>query len=328
MTMNAQLLRLVALISFSALTALAAEQDIIEKSFTVKPGDNLLIHADRGSINVLTSDSDKVDIKIVRELKRASDEEAREAYETHKIDIAQEGDTIRIETEDNAGFVRNLRNVFKNLQVEYTVSIPSRFNVDLHTSGGNIQVADLEGTVKVHTSGGNLKLATIKGPINAHTSGGSIEIEGGTGNADVHTSGGNIHIGELNGDLVAKTSGGNIKLSGVKGNAEISTTGGNIGIENAQGTLKARTSGGHIKAQLAGSPAEDSSLQTTGGNIELALAAKAAVNLNARTMGGRVQSDFDGEWNKQRNKLAAQVNGGGPNLNVQTTGGNIKIRRE
>jgi hypothetical protein len=325
--MNVRGLKLLVALSFVALTTVAAEKDIIEKTFNVQPGQNLFIHADRGSIKVLTSDSDKVDIKIVRELKRASDAEAREAYEKHQIDIAQDGDTVRIETPDNSGIFKGFRDPFKNLHVEYTVSIPSRFNVDLHTSGGGIQVADLEGTVKLHTSGGNLNMATIKGPINAHTSGGSIEIESGTGNADVHTSGGNIRIGNLNGDLVAKTSGGSITLAGVKGNAEIGTSGGNIRIDHAQGTLKARTSGGSIKAQLAGGPTEDSSLHTTGGNIELALAEKTAVNLNARTTGGNVQSDFDGEWNKQRNKLVAQINGGGPELDVQTTGGSIKIRK-
>jgi hypothetical protein len=325
--MNTRAFKLFALWSLASVTILAAEKDTIEKSFNVQPGQNLFIHADRGSITVLTADSDKVDIKIVRELKRSSDAEAREAYEKHKIDIAQDGDTVRIEAQDNAGILKGFRNLFKNLHVEYTVSIPSKFNVDLHTSGGSIQVADLEGAVKVHTSGGNLNIATIKGPIDAHTSGGSIEIEGGTGNANVHTSGGNIRMGQLNGDLIAKTSGGSITLADVKGNAEISTSGGNIRIENAQGTLKARTSGGSIKAQLAGGLTEDSSLHTTGGNIDLALAEKAAVNLNARTTGGNVQSDFDGEWNKQRNKLVAQVNGGGPELDIQTTGGSIKIRR-
>ena len=53
-----------------------------------------------------------------------------------------------------------------------------------------------------------------------------------------------------------------------------------------------------------------------------------AVDLDARTSGGRVSSDFPGEFNKQRTKLMATLNGGGPNLVLSTSGGNVDVRKK
>ena len=72
-----------------------AEEDVVTKSFSAKAGDNLYVKVDRGSIRVLTGDSDKVEIQVVREARRVSAERAGELFEQHKIEFSQEGDTVR-----------------------------------------------------------------------------------------------------------------------------------------------------------------------------------------------------------------------------------------
>jgi DUF4097 and DUF4098 domain-containing protein YvlB len=321
-------------LTLAAATTFAAEQDVITKSFTAKPGDTLHMRVDRGSIKVLTADTDKVDVKVVRELKRGSESEAREAYEKHKINIAQDGNTIRIEADNPSAGVRtgflfwkSIKSPFQNLHVEYTVTIPSRFDVDLRTAGGNIDLDDLQGDVQLHTSGGHITLSSITGPIKAHTSGGNVTLTDAKGNADLHTSGGHLKVGKIEGDLLAKTSGGNITLDQIKGVSDISTSGGHINVKSAQGTIKARTSGGNVTAHLLEQPTADCSLRTSGGHINVTVAEKLALDLNARTSGGRITSDFPGQMNKQRSKLTAQVNGGGPELVLDTSGGNIEVRK-
>src|SRR5687767_5829243 len=163
------LLSICALTLLSAAQCIAAEQDIITKSFTAKPGGNLMMKVDRGSIRVTTSNSDKVDVKIIRELKRASSSKAQEVYALHKIELSQYGDTVKIEADNPQNNRLFGKNPFNNLHVEYNISVPSQFNLDVRTSGGNIDVSDLEGLVKAHTSGGNLNLGLIKGEIAVHT---------------------------------------------------------------------------------------------------------------------------------------------------------------
>jgi DUF4097 and DUF4098 domain-containing protein YvlB len=287
--------------------ALRAEQDMINKSFPVKSGGKLLMDVDRGSIHVTTSDSDKVEVQVTREVRRTSARKAKDIIAQHKIDVSESGNDVRIEAKNHGGAFNK---IFNNLQVDYTIAIPAKFNVDLRTAGGNIDLADLEGKVDLHTSGGNLKLGSIDGPINAHTSGGNINVKAGRGEASVHTSGGSIHMGKMNGSLKAETSGGDVH------------------IKEAYGPVRAQTSGGNVSAELFEQPKSTCSLKTSGGNVDVKLADNLALDVNAHTSGGSIHSDFPGTMNKQKTALTAQLNGGGTDLVLQTSGGNVSIRRK
>ena len=57
------------------------------------------MNVDRGSIHVTTSDSDKVDVKVVREVRRVSAAQSKEILEQHKINITESGNEVRVEAE-------------------------------------------------------------------------------------------------------------------------------------------------------------------------------------------------------------------------------------
>ncbi|PWU20819.1 MAG: hypothetical protein C5B50_03060 [Verrucomicrobia bacterium] len=326
MKLNYGTLLSVGLLALGALAAQAA-QDVITKTFTVKPDGKLLVNVDRGSLHITTSDSDKVEVKVTRELKNASDAEAKKVFDEYKIEMSSSDNAVNIEAQ-NAQKLAGFSKTFNRLQVDYTVAIPARFDIDVKTAGGNIEVTDLEGKAAVHTSGGNLKLGAIKGPIKAHTSGGNITLARSDGDADVNTSGGDLRLGEIKGNLVAQTSGGRIMLEKTVGTVKASTGGGDIRVENAYGPITARTSGGNVSAQLNAQPNADCLLKTSGGNVDVVLASNLALDLDARTSGGRVKSDFPGTLNKEKTRLTARLNGGGTGLALETSGGNVNIRRK
>ena len=304
-----------------------ADEDIITRTFPARAGGKLTLDVDRGSIHLTTSDSDKVDVKITRELKNASTAEAKEVFERHKIELTSTDNEVKIEAKAPQKF-SSFKNPFSRLQVDYSIAIPAKFDINLKTAGGHIEVADLEGKAVLHTSGGNLKLGVLKGPLKAHTSGGHITLTRVEGDADVDTSGGNLRLGEIDGDLIAHTSGGHITLEKSKGSIKASTSGGNIEVKDANGPVNARTSGGHVTAQLNAQPASGCSLKTSGGNVEVLLAANLALDVDARTGGGRVNSDFPGTLNKEKTRLSAKLNGGGPELILETSGGNVNVRKK
>ncbi len=319
--------KLLGLALFALAATAKADQDVITRAFSVKAGGKLIVNVDRGSVHITTSDSDKVDVKITRELKNASTADAKKVFEQHKIELSSADNEVKIEAQ-SPQTTFSFRNPFSRLQVDYTIAIPARFNIDVRTAGGHIDVADLEGKAVLHTSGGNLKLAAIKGPLKAHTAGGHITFSKVEGNADLDTSGGDLRLGEIEGDLIAHTSGGHITLEKSKGSVKASTSGGNIHVKDAYGPVTARTSGGHVSAHLNTQPTADCSLKTSGGNVDVLLAANLALNLDAHTGGGRVDSDFPGTLNKEKTRLTARLNGGGPDLLLETSGGNVNIRKE
>jgi len=117
-----------------------------------------------------------------------------------------------------------------------------------------------------------------------------------------------------------------LNLSQIDGDVEAKTSGGHINIEQISGTIKAGTSGGMVKAHFASHPLQACRLETSGGHVEVTLPEDSPVHVDARTSGGRVSTELPvtltGELGSH---LKADVNGGGPELFLRTSGGHIKL---
>jgi DUF4097 and DUF4098 domain-containing protein YvlB len=104
--------------------------------------------------------------------------------------------------------------------------------------------------------------------------------------------------------------------------------GGDITVDDFTGpSVQATTSGGSVSADFANAPTADCDLHTMGGNVTIHLPDTAAVTLNGHTMGGEVKTDFavptkEGFGN---DSVDSPINGGGPTLKMDTTGGNIEV---
>jgi DUF4097 and DUF4098 domain-containing protein YvlB len=313
---------------FAAVTfSLSAAPSVIKKEFNVKPGGNLVVHADRGNITIKTADISTVQVTIERELKGASSEAQEKLLQDYNLILSQDGDDVTVKA-SRPSRKWSLRDPLNKLQVRYNIVVPTKFNADVHTAGGNVAVGDLEGNLKAGTSGGNIDLDSIRGPVSASTSGGNVKLQGSKGNASLHTSGGNIRAGSIEGNLVAKTSGGDIQVENVTGAVEAKTSGGNIRLAEAGGPIMAHTSGGNVAASLTKQPKGDSVLKTSGGNVQLDVPENIALNVEGETSGGSVSSDFPAQINKSRTKLSASLSGGGPAMALSTSGGDVRLRKK
>jgi DUF4097 and DUF4098 domain-containing protein YvlB len=308
----------------SAIAADDAAGSFIRKSFNVAPGGKLTIHADRGSIDVKSSGTDKVEIEVTREPGRGA---AADILEKHQVTFNQEGNDVIVEARmpgQKLGWLRG-----NNLKVHYAVTVPAKYNVNLKSSGGSITVIDLEGDARSETSGGSLTFGQIKGPVYGRTSGGSVHVKGATRDVDVETSGGGIQVGDAGGNVMAHTSGGSIRIGDVKGAVSAGTSGGGIEVNSAAGPVNAHTSGGSIHAAISEQPKGACTFETSGGGIEVKMASNIAADLEAQTSGGSVSTEFpvtvQGELKK--NHLHSKLNGGGPKITLGTSGGSIRIKK-
>lgn len=318
-----------AVFAFAA-AARADVEDKITKSFTVSPGGQLLVEVDRGNIEIKTTDGGSVEIEVSRKA-GGSESKAAQVLKDHVVTTTQDGNKIEVRAEykgqKNSGWFGRS----PQLNANYQISVPRKFDVNLKTAGGNIKVTELSGKTQVHTSGGNLMLEKIQGPVSGRTSGGNISAAGCQGTVDLKTSGGNVKLNEIEGDVTAITSGGSVLAEHISGRTIVKTSGGNVKLAGLKGSVEAKTSGGHIAAEVLGQPEGACSLDTSGGNINIALAGEVAVDVDARTSGGRVSTDFpvvtvvQGE--QKRNELHGKINGGGPLFTARTSGGSIRLTR-
>ncbi len=286
---------------------------IVEKTFNVQPGGLLKVETHGGEIRIETSATATSVHVVAREKIRASTEaEADERLKKLSLVMEQRPDGVVASAAYERGSSFTITGFWPPVQVDFTVTVPAAYNVELKTSGGDVTVGDLQGRVTARTSGGDITLGSITGDIRAGTSGGNVRLAEGRGAVKLGTSGGNITVGHA------------------VGPTDLDTSGGDIEIDSVENTLQASTSGGDVTAGIAGSLRGDCRLGTSGGRVRVTVDKTARFALDASTSGGGVDAagltitiDKGGAGH---NRLSGQVNGGGPLLHLRSSGGEIEIR--
>ncbi|WP_438481211.1 DUF4097 family beta strand repeat-containing protein [Oleiharenicola lentus] len=284
----------------------------VEKVFAVQPNGTFKATTEGGDITINTADVNEVRITATQFFRTDSDAEADEILKKLALDFTQNGNDVTAEAKyekPSSGFRVGM---WPPVKVSFTVTVPKFFNVNLTTSGGDIEVASLNGNAKLKTSGGDLRLDRIAGEVDGHTSGGDITLKEGTARAKL------------------RTSGGDIKVSRAGGPTEVSTSGGDVHIDSVAQLISATTSGGDVTATITEPLKNDATLSTSGGEVKVTVLKSAAFDLDASTSGGDVEAEGltitieKGGIGKRQ--LIGKVNGGGPKLKLRSSGGDVQIR--
>lgn len=195
--------------------------------------------------------------------------------------------------------------------VQFTVTIPANFNLDVSTGAGDIETGDMGGRVVLVTQGGNITTGRIGLPgqppprgdrpaAKIETDGGHITLRDVDGDVDAYTAGGHIQAGNIDGNAKLRTGGGHIRAARIKGTAQLETEGGNITVGEAgsfvgvrtgggqidfgeaRGSVHAQTGGGGIRVMYVAGPME---VVTSGGSICLT---RVANTVHAQTGQGTI----------------------------------------
>lgn len=259
--------------------------------------------------------------------------------EINYLKIKTIGETLEIFSKPNYFHPYNWFNFQKT---SFRISLPKAIHTNVKTYGGNIYLRNLNAKHQFTTWGGNLLIDSTRGILQGKTMGGKVEIVNSDAEIDAKTWGGKVFLHENQGDIKVKTLGGNIKIKNQKGKLHASTSGGNISGDGLLGELQCSTWGGNIKlygiegdvgANTKGGniEAEVKSvkkylwLDTAGGNINVVLPLNQPLNLNISSSKVVVPVLNNFEGFKTQNELVGKLNGGGPTVQIKSSGGNTKI---
>jgi hypothetical protein len=273
---------------------------IREKSFQVKDWQNLYTKASGADVKVESWDKQEVYVKIFAN---------HRAEEKMRFDIYQDGDVVKVIAEKKGNSFWNLWGGGISVRIE--AFVPRNFNAHLESSGGDLSVANLTGGFKLYTSGGDVNTNNTDGKLHAETSGGDIKLNSHKGEMDISTSGGDIICHNVKGDVKGETSGGDIHIEVTDGKIDVSTSGGDIGIDysGANQGIEASTSGGSITAKLPSDFKAKAHLETSGGDIDNNFSNSKSTHV-------------------KRSRVDAEFNGGGPTLNLETSGGDVEVNQK
>ncbi|MFZ0429710.1 MAG: DUF4097 family beta strand repeat-containing protein [Acidobacteriota bacterium] len=293
---------IVALLAMSS-PILASQLASVSKSFQVGTGGKLVVDVSSGDLDITTG-AGNVQIDVV----------GMSQSELPDLDIHQSGSTVYITYKNRGRQGRNIR---------FELNIPTDFNLDLATAGGDIKINGLlNGAITGHTSGGDISFHDVNGQVDLRTSGGDIQGGAVQGSVDLTTSGGDIELEAANGEVVVKTSGGDIKVGNVGQRLEAKTAGGDIELGNVGGAAEVKTAGGDI---VVGSVDGSADLATAGGDIDLkgasgAVDAKTAGgDLELKSVSGPIQARTAG------GEIDAELTAVSGSSSLKTAGGDIQL---
>ena len=201
--LNIATLLILLLSTITGTYAQIAPQPVI-KTFDVRPGGQLTIDLDLGSIAIKTNAGNQVriaytksvrtdiNIGMAKSKKLKFDRLVQEALTDFVVIFERKDSNIIIKGKFKRGWEYWLRlsqqmpGLLSKLKIDFQGTVPYQYNTDLNTSLNDISVADIAGTVRAQTSLGNLRLGKITGSVWGRTSsGGTITLKRGEDKVDV-----------------------------------------------------------------------------------------------------------------------------------------------
>jgi hypothetical protein len=313
------------------------------KTITLKAEDTLVVYVDPGNLQIVPTD--KKDIVITAQ----GVEQADQA----KIQTSSKNKEVRLDFRGN-----------KTGNGIFVVQLPAGFNLDTYSSGnvdakgnlngkikiktnaGNVNLADVDGSLIVDSQGGDIAVGSVKGDATISTNGeietqdvsGALELKNQSGDSFVKSVGGNanarvadgdLSIGEVGGNLSAQSTIGDIDFHKVTGMATVNTDSGDIDffegtsmiiaqsnsgditLRKIAGAVDARTEDGDISAEMVSGSGNSSKFYSQDGDIDLSFTDGSKATVEAKVTGQGIDEDDDPLMSdfppvSNKNKLAAK----------------------
>jgi DUF4097 and DUF4098 domain-containing protein YvlB len=272
---------------------------------------------------------------------------------------------FNLELKTNAGSVTIKGNVTGKVELKTYGGDIKTENIygylDANTSGGNITILNIKGQTKLNSGGGDIRVGNIEGDLALKTGGGNVKVGKVNKTLKLRTGGGNISVIEIGNDATVITGGGNISVDKSDGKIDVTTGGGDINLNAPYGEISARTGSGTVNIQNAFNKMNiatgsgdaqisftsaykgNSEIKSGNGNAVLYLPgnikATVTVKVNSWDAGDEegnnienIKSDFkvttiDKKGDYGQVIAVYQINGGGSNINITVSNGNVELKK-
>jgi DUF4097 and DUF4098 domain-containing protein YvlB len=215
--------------------------------------------------------------------------------------IRQSGNTINID------YVN-----VHNISIDYEITCPPDTRLKTHTGSGDQTIEGLKTAAELESGSGDVRLSDMAGGLR------------------VHTGSGNVEARDMDGPFTAEAGSGDIQLNAKgPGDVQVHTGSGDIRLRGVNGALRVEAGSGDVEVE--GSQAGNWELRTASGNVQMRLPGDAAFDLEASTSSGELVIDhpvtmtIQGDVRGSRRSVNGKVRGGGPQLVVHTSSGDVHL---
>ena len=222
-----------------------------------------------GTVTVRATSQPVVTVRITKEVRAATQQEAQAFAEKVQVNVVRSGNTVSV-TRTHPRPPGGIQ-----VSVSYDIDLPGDTDLDLLTTNGGVGITAVTGRIEASTTNGGIDLRSTRGPVIARTTNGNISAHDVrlAEAAAYHTTNGSIQANVLDGvsPITAVTTNGSIVLTlpaGFSGELDARTSNGRVSssltVKNPSLSTKTRLVG-----RLGEGGAARVSLTTSNGNVEL-----------------------------------------------------------
>jgi DUF4097 and DUF4098 domain-containing protein YvlB len=250
-------------------------------------------------------------------------------------------------------------------QADLTIEVPHGAGVSVSSDHGDVRVSELRGGVTITARKGDVDLTGIDGTVLAQVNDddssvsaksvtGAFTVEGRAGdisltniNGPVMLQGdffGTTHAEQINGPLRFETSrtkfatarvdgeleieSGNLQANKLLGPVTVTTRNRTIELDDVSGPVTVSNRNGAVAVTNA-APVAPVTITNEHGSVDLGLPEHGGFVLNVQARNGDLENDFalEPQDDGDMHRLNGKVGSGGPQIRVETTDGDVTIRK-
>ncbi|MFZ2054240.1 MAG: DUF4097 family beta strand repeat-containing protein [Candidatus Aminicenantales bacterium] len=300
------------LLVFSFAVAKEKYEEKFEKTMALAKDGKVDIGNISGDIVAMSWKQDQVRIEALKVSTAGSLEKAKENAAKVTIEIAQEGNVLRIETK----YPRNEKSwggESTNVSVNYKLWIPEKAALKAHSISGDVTAEAIGGAADLKAISGDVRLTKAD--------------EG----AECNSISGEVVVAEVTGNAFLKSVSGDIKANMIKGSVEAETVSGDVELTDISeaSSVRAKALSGEVIYRGRINRQGNYHFKSHSGDVELYLPADSAFDFEADTFSGGIETDFEVKvmGKVSPKEMSGTVNGGGASLKVSSFSGDIRLKK-
>jgi DUF4097 and DUF4098 domain-containing protein YvlB len=321
---------------------------------------NFVIENNRGNLRIIGADTTDIKVTGRKTVQAMNQQEADRAAENTPIEIAEQGDTITVRTNQDRNPTSG------KISEDLEITIPSRMSVEARGNYGDYDLSEINGSVQLYGDradvrlnkiGGNahvelgrselVRAVDLQGNLDLQGKGSDIELENIAGQVTINGSYSGslefkklakpLHFESPNTDLRVEALPGQISMdlgeltgTNLVGPVRLITKSKDVKIEDFTQSLELETERGDIELQPNRVPLSKIEARSRTGQINLVLPDRAAFQLVASTDHGDAVNDFGPSIQKETDGRSASLKGNvgqGPTIHLVTGRGTVSVRK-
>ncbi len=200
--------------------------------------------------------------------------------------------------------------------------------VELDAPGSEISARDVDGILDLKASHKNVRVTRARKAVMLETSNNRATLERIGGLATIRAAYADVRASDLEGGLKLDGKGTRVTVEDLVGGFEVSTSTRPVRITRFAGGGSVQNEFSEVELRTDRPLAEPVTVSNKNADITVLLPEGSPVMLSAQAPGGSIDSQLEGaKTSEEITVFEAEVGQGGPRLRLQTTYGDIRIRR-